>query len=538
MKRIFLFLSFVTFLNPSFAQKDLAAKASVESATVYLSGAELSSTVKVNIPTPGVHDIIIENLPSSAQGNTFQVLTNSPAVTILSAVFQVNHLKGKDLNPEYIKLKDSLELLKLEHSRLANQRVAYQEEQNMILSNKVVSGANTGLSVLELQKNADFFRNRLVQIKNEISALDVKERKVNERISKFQLQINKFENIYNRPLGELKLQVEASAAGTPSFKISYFMPYASWNPVYDIRVKDISQQPQLEYKAEVSQSSGLDWKDIKLIISSSNPTISGAKPELNPWYLSLYTPRKHHGYKSKTRSVTSSESYQMDEPAPAAKSEEGAYAAQVPSVTVTEAQMSVLFDIKQTYNIPTDGQKHLVNLSKHELKASYQYYAVPKLDKDAFLLARVTEWEGLQLLPGDANVFFENAFVGQTHLDPNETEDTLDLSLGRDKKIIVERKIIKDFERVKTIGTNKKQTFAYEISVRNTKSTPIELIIADQVPLSKNSEIEVEKEEMSGASVNPDTGEVRWKTSVQPAETKKFRFVFSVKYPKGKRVNL
>lgn len=515
----------------------ITAKSTVEAATVYLNGAELTSTVKVSIPSAGQHMVIIENLASSADANTVQALTNSSAVTILSATFSINHLKAKDANPEYRRIKDSLEILKNELSRTVNMKLSYSEEHNMILSNKVVSGQNTGLSVAELQKNADFFRTRLLQVKNEITTLEQKEVKINERLTKYRQQITRFDNLNSQPLGELRLLVETSAPSSPSFRVTYFMPNAGWSPVYDIRVKDINQQPVLSYKAEVQQSSGIDWKNIKLTISSANPSIGGNKPELYPWYLSLVTPYVNR--KTKTMNL---EYMQAPSEAGAAKSEMQAdndkFYAPAPTVNVTEGQMSVLFDISQSYDIPSDGQQHLVNLRESTLKATYKYFTVPKIDKDAFLMARVTDWEGLQLMPGNANVFFENAYIGQSWLDPGSTEDTLELSLGRDRKIVVERKVIKDYERVKTIGSNKKQTSAYEITVKNTKSTPVEIIIADQVPISKQSEIEVEHEELSGGTLNKETGEVRWTASLAPSESRKYKFVFSVKYPKGKKINM
>lgn len=523
-----------------YSQKTITARAAVQSATVYQTGAELSSTVKVAIPSAGMHEVVIENLPSSVNENTVQVMTNSENITILSAVFQVDYIEGKTKNPVYIKLKDSLEILTNEYTRTINQKQVYMEEQNMVLSNKVVSGHNTGLNVAELQKNADFFRSRLLQIKNEIIALEQKEKKINERLAKYRNQISQLENIQNQPLGQLTLQIQASAASNPSFKISYYMPLAGWTPVYDIRVKDVSSQPVLVYKAEVYQSSGLDWNNIKLSISSGNPSLGGTKPILNPWFLRFYTPmpvtRSQGMGKAQSAPAPMSSADDSEMPAMEMKVESDKFTSQAPTVDVQESQMSFQFDIKQLYDIPSDGKQHMVSLNEHVLKAKYQYFAVPKLDKDAFLLARITAWEGLQLLPGNANVFFENAFVGQSYIDPLNTVDTLDLSLGRDPKIVIERKTIKDFERVKVIGANKKMTFAYEISVRNTKNIPVDLVLADQVPISSSSEIEVEAEELSGGSYDKEKGEVKWVMQLSPAETKKLKFVFSVKYPKGKRI--
>lgn len=204
--------------------------------------------------------------------------------------------------------------------------------------------------------------------------------------------------------------------------------------------------------------------------------------------------------------------------------------------TVVENATSVEFDIALPYTIPTGNTPQLVDIKSHEVKAGFQYTAVPKVDQDAFLVGNVTDWDELNLLSGNANIFFEGTFVGESFIDVNNTNDTLSLSLGRDKKVVVKRNKLKDFTKKNFIGSNKKEEFAFEIEVRNTKKESIEILVEDQIPVSQNSQIEVETIDTGGAAYNKDNGKLQWKLNLGAGETKKLLFKYSVKYPKNKTV--
>jgi uncharacterized protein (TIGR02231 family) len=175
-----------------------------------------------------------------------------------------------------------------------------------------------------------------------------------------------------------------------------------------------------------------------------------------------------------------------------------------------------------------------VDIASHEVPATYRYATTPKLDRDAFLLARVTGWEAFSLLPGEANVFFEGTFVGKTFVDPANVRDTLDVSLGRDKRIVVEREKVKDFTSRRTIGANRRDRYTWEISIRNTRNEAVTVMVEDHVPVSQNSQIEVTVDETGGARYTAENGKLVWELSLNPNETKKVRYSFEVKYPKDR----
>ena len=172
------------------------------------------------------------------------------------------------------------------------------------------------------------------------------------------------------------------------------------------------------------------------------------------------------------------------------------------------------------------------------MPCAYQYYAAPRLDKDAFLLGEMSGWEKLNLLPGEANIMVEGTYIGKSYIDPNSTQDTLNLTLGRDKRIVVKKEKITDYSSVKFLGANKKEVFTYQITVKNNKKEKIQLLLKDQYPISSSKEIEEEWLESSGASVNKDTGILTWKLELAPGESRKYKVSYSIKYPKDKTLNI
>lgn len=213
----------------------------------------------------------------------------------------------------------------------------------------------------------------------------------------------------------------------------------------------------------------------------------------------------------------------------------GASSIPVPSMAV-EKQTSVNFEIKTPYSIKSDNKSYSVDMEVYELPASFQYFCVPKIDQTAFLIAHVVDWEKYNLLEGEANIFFEDTYVGKTLLDTRAASDTLQISLGPDKNVMVSREKQKDFTTKQFIGNKKEETRSWKTSVKNNKNQPINMIVLDQVPVSTLEEIEVEVQLISGAKHNTETGEIKWEFMIEPKAKKEFEWRYSVKYPKNKKL--
>jgi uncharacterized protein (TIGR02231 family) len=384
---------------------------------------------------------------------------------------------------------------------------------------------------------ADFYRSRLGEIVAARLKQDEKIRKIGERIAKLQQQINHQNELYSRNTSEIVVSVSAGTPTPVELEINYIVANAGWYPVYDLRAINTKKPLQLSYKANVQQATGEDWKNVKLKLSTANPNLSGRKPELSAWYLNFDLPvsyalrREDRGMSAK-KAVPAAEMAEEEKGKTLDPAETTAE-----FVSTIQTTLNTEFDISLPYTVASSSKPTLVDIRNYEVKADYLYSVAPKLDQDAFLLARATGWEEYSLLPGEANIFFEGTFVGKTFIDPNNIKDTLSVSLGRDKRIVVKREKLKELTSRKLIGTNQRESYAWEISVRNTKAEAVNVMVEDQVPVSQNSQIEVSVADVAGAKYNKDTGKLSWELNLQPNETKKMVFKYEVKYPKDKPVN-
>ena len=213
----------------------------------------------------------------------------------------------------------------------------------------------------------------------------------------------------------------------------------------------------------------------------------------------------------------------------------GASSLAIPTVQV-EKQISVDFEIKTPYTVKSDNKSYAVDMDVYNLPADYQYYSVPKIEKGVFLIANITDWEKYSLLEGEANVFFEETFIGKTLLDVRYASDTLQISLGQDRNVTLSREKIGDFTTKQFIGNKKQEAKGWLTKVKNNKNQKINIMILDQVPVSTLEEIEVKIQEVSGAKFDAESGEVKWEFTLEPKAEKELELRYSVKYPKNRNL--
>ena len=197
-----------------------------------------------------------------------------------------------------------------------------------------------------------------------------------------------------------------------------------------------------------------------------------------------------------------------------------------------EKQTSVNFDIKRPYTVPSNNQVKQVPIINYDIPADYEYITVPKIDKNAFLTAYIKNWEQYNLLSGEANVFIDGTSVGKTLLDTGFAKDTLQVSLGVDKGIHIERKLDKKFTGRKFLGRKRTDTRKWRIIIKNNKNQTVNIEVHDQVPVSDRSNVEVEVKDLSGGKLNPETGEVVWHLHLAPGKKKELILHYAVKHPK------
>jgi uncharacterized protein (TIGR02231 family) len=503
---------------------------------VFLNRAQVTREVKTRIEA-GKTNIILNGLTSQLDQQSIQA-SGKGSFIILGISHNQNYLNEFNVPKKLQVLRDSLEINKRQLSLEQNQKDILGKEEQLIIGNQKIGGTQQNLTVAELKAMADFYRTRLTEIGVTKIKSDEKIKKINERIIRLNNQINEQNELYSRNTSEIVINVSAESATSVDLDINYVVANAGWYPIYDLRAINTKSPVQLNYKANVYQNTGEQWNNVKLKLSTANPSLGGLKPELYSWYLNFYQPYHYSQNRSAGPEMKKSKAAPSAAVADEVVKEEMAPAQSTADfVNTVQTTLNTEFDIGLPYTVLSASKPTVVDVKSYEMKADYEYSVAPKLDQDAFLLARAIGWEEFNLLPGEANIFFEGTFVGKSYIDPNNIKDTLAVSLGRDKRIVVKREKLKEFSSRKLIGGNQRDSYAWEISVRNTKNEVVKITVEDQVPVSQNSQIEVTISDVGGARYNKDTGKLIWNMTLQPNETKKVVFKYEVKYPKDKQIS-
>lgn len=615
---------------PAQTKKNIDSK--IDKVTVFLEGAQTQRSAKVSLPA-GKSELVFTNISPSIDKQSIQVKADGN-ITVLSVIHQQNFLKEQQKQDE-IKEVEAAKELQIEKIALQKNILnVFKQEEAILIKNQQIGGANIGLKASDLKDAADFQRNRLTEVYQKQMETDRAIKKMELELAKMNKQLAELNQKADISTSEIHVTVNAKENTNSNFIITYLVKQAGWFPTYDIRVKDISSPINLQYKANVFQSSGEDWKDVKLFISSGNPNENGTKPVISPWYLrygyayrpvsntiqGTYTPGTVRGRitddkgnpvsgasvmvkGSRTGTTTDQNGfYAINAPAgsPIVVSSVGMETKEIVTsangyanislnadekamsevvvtgyglqgkvaglqvdeennsdtritlrgissfkskdfkrvenniTTISYQPTTTVYEIKEPYTILNDGKTYMAEIDGYEVKAEYEYYVAPKLETDAFLTAKIIDWQELNLLPGDANLFFEGTFLGKSLLDVTNAGDTLNLSLGKDKGVVVKRTLLKDYSSKKFIGSNRTDTRQYEIVVRNNKQQAVSIVVEDQFPISTQKEIEVQDRKYEGAKLDDDTQKITWSLAVDSKKESKVSFKYEVKYPKDK----
>ena len=479
------------------------------------------------------------------------------------------------------------------------------------------------------------FRARLLEINQNKSRITADIRTIDEGLKKLWKLLNKEYYLKQSRSLELMIKVECSKAYNQKLEFSFYSPLAGWTPEYDIRVPSLKAPLELIYKAAVYQSSGLDWKDVQLTLSTENPLQSQEAPELRPWVLpnreqgsryekpqvagklegkvlnqkgelipfariSLYENNKlvfqqntgeegnfsikplaygnyslvteHFAYNSQSRSVQVN---QYEQPAIIYLSDKE----NSPMIEKTKSSMMISSkdiqnmavrdvtsiasrgDAKRRVNvplmaesasgdisnlqyrvlkpqsIPSDAKDYTINMTSSSVPTNYVYEVVPKIDPRVYLRAEISDWEELKLLPGLARLYLRGNYVGQTSIDPNNIADTLNLSLGHDKGINIQRKLGKEVRGDGLFGGNVLREMTWEIEVRNLKSEAVTIVLKDQIPLSGKEYIKVKVLNLGSAKMDQKTGAIHWRLQLEPQSKQSVQFSYQITYPEEVRIS-
>jgi len=526
-----LFILILFFSLKSYSE-EIKIVSKIQSVIVFRNGAQLKRIANVNLKS-GINEVVITNLPEGLIESSINIKID-PKIEISSVSFRRNFENNPELKPEYLSLKKKYNEI---FAKKENELIVYdtwKEEENLILSNKKIAGENTSLSSEQLVKIADLYRTRLLEIKQKLLNCNRALIEIDKELAKISSQLNELgNNPINQFAGEVVIFLKSTISSTEKIELSYFDSRARWNTCFDLRLESLQKPLNLVNKGLVSQNTGEEWTDISLILSTGNPQSNVQFPILNPWFLyyyqEIFTKQKANMemVPAQSRFGDNSRQFVID-----------GVGINPMEAEATENITFMEFTLPHKMTIPSDNKSHEVKLKDNEIPAEFEYVAIPKLDKNVYLRANILNWDQYNISSGQVKLYFEGTFTGTSYIDANLTSDTLSIFLGPDIAIAVKREKLKDLKKSNIFSGKKNQQFGFEINVKNNKPDATEIVLFDQIPLSTDSEMIIEVDELSGGKLNSETGIVEWELKLKSGEQIKKRLAYTIKIPKGKRINL
>ena len=710
MKTLSQFLFILVCTTSVFAQQPSI----ITDVTVYLDGAEISREASIKLKS-GTTEFTLNNLSPHIEESSIQI-SGLKTASVLSINYGINYLSKQKKNDSIEALREELKLLDDNIQNEYDLISGFNEEISLIQNNKRLGNETEVVSLEQLKSFAKYYRTRITELKNAIHKSNKTVEDYVKVKNDIQQQLAEFNVDEKVQTGEITLKLNCDKPLDLDLKISYNIQNAGWFPIYDLKAENINSPINLEYKAHVFQSSGCDWSDVNLILSTSDPNTNNEKPIVNPKYLNFVSAYSNYQSQRATRSynykynplvkTVSGVVMTADDglPLPGAsvivkgttngaqtdfdgryslkttngntlqysyvgmKTEElpihssimnvaldsdntldevvvvgygtntsksysnvsQSLVGEAAGVTVINSsgqpgntsnvrirgfgsmngnsnplyvidgkpvntsflsslnpddiekttilkdassiaaygsrgkngvvlitlkpeakrkinELGVIietgitntrFEIDKKYSIPSDGDVTVIEIDKFSVPANYNYFAAPVLNENVFLTAKVGNWEQYNLLPAEANVYFEGSYSGKTNINPGATTDSLTISLGVDPNIVVKRTQRNDFKKTTFIGNNKIVHKGFEIEIRNNKQTDIQLTLVDRIPITQNKSIKLDDIETGTSMYDKEKGILKWIIKLDSGETDKVEHSYSIKYPKGKRVNI
>lgn len=597
----------------SFVANASNVKGNLKKATIYFSGAELTHTATVTLKK-GENQVSIEGLTPNIDLNSLKINVNN-SVMVASSEFTTDYLTEKK-STEYIqRLKDSIEVCKADISKLtASIKISTTSLELLkkgVESNLSSSVENTQtmvkkqLTTADINQNIEFYVAKAAALEKSIYQDNLKKTELSQTLSRLQSQLSQEQGKRGVFNGILNLNLVASYATSATVTVSYYTAAARWTPFYDMVATDISKPVKLKGRSKVSQTTGIDWENVSIALSTATPSKTKDAPVFSTWFLDYWYPQTYGGGSAARNTVSYGATKKMAVAADDARMEEsagevrirgmaslssaeplyvvdgepfygdissldpnsiqsttilkddtatGLYGARGANgvilittkkmedyIALEEKSISMEYKIDLPYTIPGNGKEQIIDLKDYNLTPEYKYYAAPKLDDNVFLVADFKNWEQANLLSGWANITYDGTYVGQTYLNASQTNSTMSVTFGTDKRVSVKREKLTDFSQVRTLGSDTRVTLAYKITVKNNQNRSIKFTLKEQYPVSSQRDIKVElldKETTTPTYNKEDIGVITWDFDLAAGESREFKIAFTVRYPKDKKVDL
>ena len=536
----------------------------INKATVFLSGAQVFRQTSSIPIKKGVNEVVIKDVSPYITQQQLQA-TSVGNFLILDVQMQTEYVPPKNYEQvivpaktqrEITRLEDSVLFLTFELERINEKLNNLASEKSMIKQSQLIKSGGLSDTLPEFKEIVKFYRAQLDDINELIVSWKKRQHKTSIRDKKHKARLQELRNYAsntqqpNVPAKKryhVVVTTYSEYATSGRIKVNYFISNAGWIPAYDLRANSTSEPIDITYKAHVYQNSGEDWDNVKLVLSTYDRTYSATKPTAGAWRLD-YTVNKPVAISTGiSNEMYYSQNISSPVQARSAKKEmesnsnyKDVSLTFVPGSslsTINQNFSNVEFEVKLPYTIKADGSQKLMVVMNEKVDAKFFHYMLPRVNKYGFLQAKIGDWENLSLLPGKANIYFQQTIVGSTMIDPARMSDTMELTLGKDQAIVSKRKKISEEER--KVGLSKRilKEYTFEIEVRNNNRSSVDLTLEDLIPITENEDIKIKMVEGNGAYLNDTNGMLTWKLKMKAGGKEIIRFTYSIEHEKDKPVS-
>lgn len=526
------------------AQKQISAK--LEQATVYFNGAALTHTAAATLKS-GSQEVIIDGLTPDIVLSSLKVKANG--VLISASEFSRDYITPKEETVRVKKLNDSLDYYNDLLTEAMDELAVHSQLLKLVTegTQNNMNQKEHGVTIADINANMELYKTKASELQKSINKDNKKIELLEEAVERLGKQLLQDGNANKIRSGVLKLSISVPQNVNTVFTITYVTNKAKWVPCYDLNIPSMDKPIVLQAKAHVQQTTGLDWNNVKLTLSTAQPNRSSEAPVFKAWFLQFARPQRlidgvqvranktSEGYETSASNTIIYEKSSL-EGVSAADGTNPEVVSMNDYININEQEFMVNYDIAVPYDIPGNGKVQLIDLNNYDIKADFKYYSAPKLSDLTYIVATLSDYGKYNLLPGEATVTFNDTYVGKTYIRPNDTENQITLTLTTEPRVTVKREKQRDFCSTKHVGNSTTETRSYLITVRNNLTRSAKLTLKEQYPISNDKDIEVKVLEVKPAATYDKTeiGVLTWDVELNAGETRTYVVTYSVKYPKDR----
>jgi uncharacterized protein (TIGR02231 family) len=518
----------------------------ISAVTVYTDRAVVTRTATIDL-APGLSELVFADLPDSLNEQSLQVSGRGTATATILDVLARRTFADSTPNARVKAIEDQLRDLQKQGRGLDDRNAVLEAQSAMLSQMQAALFAPPGKEVPrpdmnQLTNALNYLTEQKTKLISAHATLDGDREELQAKIALAQAQLNELHGNGGRSTKTVTVRVSAAQEGMLAVSLSYTVPGAGWTPGYDARVLSGERAVSLGYFGLVHQTTGEDWKDVALTLSTAKPSLGGGAPTLPAWQLDVWAPQPvayearqmelDKVMNSRARKLVGSFVAQAASNAPA-PAEGELKDADLAAAVIETAATSASFKIAVTASVPSDNSRQKVPITTARVAMTPEYLTVPKLQAVAYLNAHVANSTDFPLLAGAMNVFLDDTFVATSRLATVMPGEKFDLALGADEGISVKhRRVTKFTEDTGLTNSGKRITYEYVIVVQNNKSAAERVVVSDQLPVSRNEKITVRQLAPEVAQLKPTAeGTLQWTLDLKPGEKRELPIRFAVEYP-------